>query len=836
MTAHSFHFLDRLKTPRPFVVSLSGLATAITWGLLLASLSLLLAQAQPEAGIYRSAALPAEGEKTSSLVDRQRYGFVAVSPQWPERFDVSQLSAGWYVDYTLPTCRVSPEGMDGALGVGVEGYTAIPSWLGPVVDNHPGKIWLIGNEPDCIWQDNRLPEQYAHDYHDLYAFIKGRDPTAQVAPGNIVQPSPIRLAYLDRVLAEYQSAYGEPMPVDVWAIHNALLNERPGQWGAGVPPGMDPTLALTRTIQDNDNVITFTQQIWAFRQWMADNGYRDRPLIITEYGVLMPVEYGFTPERVKAFMSATFDWMATVTDAQLGDLSDGNRLVQRWAWYSLDDQPWDPGTGIGFNGNLFDPETDQITVFGEHYATYTSSFPPLSYVDLVFSRLWTQPAPVLPGPTGTLTMTLLVEVQNVGTVDSTGLTVTLDYDGPASGSLERMADDVPAAGSRWISFTLADLPVGGYSISGMIDADRQVTESTECNNSVGGMTAVPAYRVSLPIVAKQYSGTPGEKRLERGPATSGQAVSQGFQEWSVPTANSYPAQIAIDPADGVVWISERDGNQISRFDPQTETFVTYTIPMTDSQPWGLAVDASGDVWFAEMTGNRIGRFDPQTGTFVEYPVPTSASEPRDVAVDGGGNIWFTERAGNKIGKLEPGTGAITEYDVPSPNAQPSGLAIRGDRGWFAETQANRLGRVILSTGEIAETPVITTPNSLPEDVAINLGGYPWVTEAQGNNLALFKVSTVSGFVQYPVPTPGSEPYGIALASDIATVWFTERAGNKLGRFDGAFAEFPLPTPGSSPTSIALDSAGCAWYAAPTANRIGRFCPVHVFLPVILKNQ
>jgi len=839
----SIRSLDPLTAIRS--IADSRFALWVTSMFLLATLSLLFVQAQanPLPGASQAPAGVADADATapSSLVDRQRYGFAALSGQWPERFDVAQLRAGWYVEFSQPACRVSPEGMDRALGIHVKDMTSVPPWLGLLVDNHPGTIWLIGNEPDRkLVQDDRLPEEYAHDYHDLYEFIKGRDPAARIAAPNIVQPTPIRLAYLDRVLAEYQSAYGQPMPVDMWAIHNMILNERPGFWGADIPPGMElsATLALTVPIQGNDNVITFTQQIWAFRQWMADRGYQGYPLIVTEYGILMSEYHGFDAARVNNFMSATFDWMETVTDTELGDPTDGYRLVQRWAWYSLDDQPWDPGTQVGFNGNLFDPETDQITVFGEHFATHTSSFPPLSYVDLVFSRLWAQPPPVLPGPTGTMTLTLLVEVQNAGTVDSGEFRVAVSYDGPVSGSLDQMAEGIPGASSRWISFTLSDLPVGRYSISGMIDADQQVTESTECNNGLSGMAAAPAYRFALPLVVKQYSGAVQGKRSEQKRAAGDGVASQGFKEWLVPTPNSYPAQIAINPADGIVWISERDGNRIARFDPQTETFVEYTVPMTDSQPWGLAVDGSGDVWFAEMAGNQIGRFDPQAETFVEYPVPTPASEPRDVAVHGTtGNIWFTERAGNKIGKLEPGTGAVTEYtNGLAPNARPGGLAILGPYGWFAETDANQLGRVTLASGAIDETPPITTLNSLPEDVAINYAGYPWVTEVQGNKIAIFWVSTIGGFVQYTVPTPDSEPYGMALASDGATVWFTERAGNKLGRFDGAFAEFPLPTPDSSPTGIALDSAGCAWYAAPTANQIGRLCPVVRFLPVIQKNR
>jgi streptogramin lyase len=806
----------------------------VTWGLLFASISLLLVHAQPDLAGNHSPALPRQDLASSSLTDRQRYGFVVVSPQWSQRFDVTQLHAGWFVDYTHPACRVTPDGMDRALGISVADYTTIPSWLGPLVDNYPGATWLIGNEPDG-WLDSRLPEQYAHDYHELYEFIKGRDATARVAAANIVQPTPARLAWLDQVLAAYQQAFGQPLPVDLWAIHNMILTEVEG-WGCGTPPGIDPTLGISRTIQDNDSIPIFTQQIWAFRQWMADHGYQGYPLIISEYGVLMPLEYGFTADRVNSFMSTTFDWMATVTDTQLGDPSDGYRLVQRWAWYSLDDQMWDWQTNVGYNGNLFDPETTQITVFGEHYATHTGTFPSLPHVDLLFSRLQTLAPSVLPGPTGTLTMTLLVGVQNAGTVDSGSFWVALGYDGPVSGSLDQAAVGIPAVSSRWITFTLPNLPIGSYSISGMIDADHQVTESTECNNSFGGTVAVPAYRSTLPLVGRRYLGMWHEEGVRQTGAVSNATVVPGFEEWLVPTANSYPAQIAINAADGIVWVSERDGNRITRFDPLSEAFIEYAIPTADSQPWGLTVDAAGDVWFAEMAGNQIGRFDPQGETFVEYPVPTVGSEPRDVAVEGSGMVWFTERAGNKIGRLEPVTGAITETNVPTPNAQPSGLAIFGTRGWFAERQGNKLGRVTLATGVILETTIITTPNSLPEDVVVDWHGDPWVTEVQGNKLACFNWETIAAFVQYTVPTPGSEPYGIALGPDGETIWFTQRAGNKLGHFNRVFAQFPLPTPASSPTSIVLDSAGCAWYASPTANRIGRFCPVRVFLPVALKNR
>ncbi len=65
--------------------------------------------------------------------------------------------------------------------------------------------------------------------------------------------------------------------------------------------------------------------------------------------------------------------------------------------------------------------------------------------------------------------------------------------------------------------------------------------------------------------------------------------------------------------------------------------------------------------------------------------------------------------------------------------------------------------------------------------------------------------TTDGVVtEFPLPNPGSGPTTIALAQD-GTVWFTESAGNRIGRMrpDGTgLTEFPLPNPNSSPRIIA----------------------------------
>jgi hypothetical protein len=232
-----------------------------------------------------------------------------------------------------------------------------------VAQEQPGAFWIIGNEPDVVVQDNSTPEQYAVLYHDLYYHIKGIDPTARIAIGGVSQPTPLRRAYLDRVLNAYQTNYGEPMPIDIWTVHAFILREEAGSWGVGIPPGMGSDGAQLYEIADHDSREIFQQNIIDFRAWMAARGYGDRPLAVTEYGVIMPNDYGFPPEAVAAFMTDSFDFFLTAANGT-GYGPDGGRLAQWWFWFSLYDD-W-----VSTTGNLYDTETGELTYLGDVFADY----------------------------------------------------------------------------------------------------------------------------------------------------------------------------------------------------------------------------------------------------------------------------------------------------------------------------------------------------------------------------------------------------------------------------------------------------------------------------------
>lgn len=251
------------------------------------------------------------------------------------------------------------------IGISDAGFDLPLDIIELALKNQPGSTWIIGNEPDITWQDNVGPERYAEIYQQAYAFIKEADPTARVAPAPVGQPTPLRLAYLDRVLGAYEKQTGQPLPADIWTIHAFILREESGGWGVGIPPGMTEDRGRLYEIQDHDDLEILRQHIIEFRAWMAARGYQDRPLAVTEFGILHPSDYGFPPEVVIDFMLGALEIFSTIAN-DTGYKADDNRLVQWWFWYSVYDGGDFP------TGNLYDPQSDQLTEIGQAFADYVT--------------------------------------------------------------------------------------------------------------------------------------------------------------------------------------------------------------------------------------------------------------------------------------------------------------------------------------------------------------------------------------------------------------------------------------------------------------------------------
>lgn len=282
--------------------------------------------------------LPVEALPTHPAGGAWRYGFGLATSADPLPW-AEDLGAGWYLDWGT-TARPADEQVEHWLMVRVapDCTRPTPAEAASLAEERPGQTWIIGNEPDVIWQDNLTPESYAAAYHAYYTAIKRADPSAQIAMAGVAQPTALRLAYLDRVLETYQLTYGQTLPVDVWTVHNFVLREERDSWGAEIPPGFDEVDRGQLTeVSDHARLDLFEAQLRTFRAWMAQRGYRDTPLALTEFGILMPAEYGFPPEAVAGYLLATMDLLPKLKDPATGYPPDEDRLVQRWAWFSLSD-------------------------------------------------------------------------------------------------------------------------------------------------------------------------------------------------------------------------------------------------------------------------------------------------------------------------------------------------------------------------------------------------------------------------------------------------------------------------------------------------------------------
>jgi len=331
----------------------------------------------------------------------ERFG-VGVSRNVPytiSDYDLSGLRIGWYSDWTFSATPSTPGGIEYAQLISVrEGNLAgSPAAIAAAASANPGALWFIGNEPENIWQGNCTPVQYAAAYNQAYTIIKGADPTARVAVGGVTEPTPLRLKWLEQVLASYNTQFGVDMRshIDVWTIHVQIVPERRGSWGAEIPAGLPDNEGETfgMTIghyTPNADVNILKQLVYDFCEWMVDQGERDKELIISEYGVLFPSDMldaqnpANGDQMVIDFMLGSFDFFLSAKDDVLGLASDEGRLVQRWLWYSLNEKSYDVDPSVGFNGSLFEwDDPTQLTIFGEAYRDYTfrpfKAFLPVTY-------------------------------------------------------------------------------------------------------------------------------------------------------------------------------------------------------------------------------------------------------------------------------------------------------------------------------------------------------------------------------------------------------------------------------------------------------------------------
>ena len=295
----------------------------------------------------------------------KRIGF-GLASKADANFWAAELGAEWYFDWgTKELSNSSKLEYWQTIRVNQDGYSPSKEKIDAITNKNHGYTWIIGNEPDNKFQDNTTPDKYAQIYHELYYLIKSNDPSAKIAIAGVSQPTPARLIYLDSVLQTYKTLYGEDMPIDWWNIHAYVLREEKDSWGADIPVGVQIAHGQLYEISHHGDLEIFQNNLINFRKWMKDKGYQQTPLAITEFGILLPADFGFSPEFIADYLYESSEWLINYQNEEIGYPEDENRIVQKFAWFSLSDPNFQ-------DSNLANLHQSTLTPIGESFRLFSS--------------------------------------------------------------------------------------------------------------------------------------------------------------------------------------------------------------------------------------------------------------------------------------------------------------------------------------------------------------------------------------------------------------------------------------------------------------------------------
>ena len=129
----------------------------------------------------------------------------------------------------------------------------------------------------------------------------------------------------------------------------------------------------------------------------------------------------------------------------------------------------------------------------------------------------------------------------------------------------------------------------------------------------------PVSLATSPALAGRQPEAP--RLIETGPAFA-------FPAGSNPTALVYGPQ-------GRLWSTLAGSNRLAGLALPGTVFTT-TIPTPQALPYDLIIGPDRALWFSEQQAGKIGRYDPDTDTFIEYSLPNMLRLPGAVGVGPGG--------------------------------------------------------------------------------------------------------------------------------------------------------------------------------------------------------
>ncbi len=315
----------------------------------------------------------------------------------------------------------------------------------------------------------------------------------------------------------------------------------------------------------------------------------------------------------------------------------------------------------------------------------------------------------------------------------------------------------------------------------------------------------------------------------------------------LPSSCEMPVGMAIDNNNQVWYVASKNGTLGSYSLTEHKFGRPYTIPTwtARSQPTGISatevvkMDNNGNVW---LTGDQfshvIFRFNKNSQTFDTFSLPTNVSGNFPISFDFNSDrsriyilgIKTTSLFIGDLAKMKNGTSdGITEVRIPLTKDWESidkfyitsgSIAFDGKRNavWITVLAFQQKGQIYKYDINTNKFDAYDLPNDLnsPVGIIVDNSGNVWVSNHATS--VFFKLNPASGEItKYATSVASSRIYGGVTPSNAYTlpywfqkssngeIWFNEHTGNKIARLD--------------PTNETLIE-----YWVPSQNKLWAECP------------
>ncbi len=312
-----------------------------------------------------------------------------------------------------------------------------------------------------------------------------------------------------------------------------------------------------------------------------------------------------------------------------------------------------------------------------------------------------------------------------------------------------------------------------------------------------------AYLATLNLSAGAWSYTP--RAL---PRVNGAGTRVIVTEYQLPRSPLLPHDVIVD-AQGIVWFSEFDEQNLGRFDPRTLQTTEFPIPIQrPAYPKGtldLEADPEGNLWLSHMFQSGAVRFNRKAQTFDAYPLPPGVVDensqqsmvgPQRWTVDG--KVWMNDAGIPGMHRLDLATRTFETWkpyeNMKGPHSVYGICADSKNNIFFMDFGGENVGRIEAKTGKVTLFPT-PTPRSRPRRGRMDEEDRVWFAEWRAEQIGMFDTRTAQ-FREWPLPVQHFAPYDVA-RDKTGKVWTAGMNADRVLRLDletGAYAEYPLPSP------------------------------------------